>query len=390
MYYDYNDAFKESIEYFNGDELAAKVFLDKYALRGEKNNLLESNPDHMIRRVATELERIEKKKFKNPLSFDEIYEYLKDFKYIIPQGSILSGVGNKYKYISLSNCFVGKAPLDSYSSICKTDEEIVSVSKRRMGIGFDISNLRPVGASTSNAAQTSTGIVPFCERYSNTIREVGQNSRRGALILTLSIHHPQIIDFITMKKDLKKVTGANISVRLTDEFLEAVDKNKQYEQRWPVNSETPIISNMIDAKEIWDKIIESSWSSSEPGILLWNNIIKESPADCYPDFQTTGVNPCITGETKITTDKGDISVEEIIRTGIEKYKVISYNILDEKIEIENIIWGGKTREDTDIIEIELEDGTKISLTPDHKVYTKNRGYIRAAALNEEDIILKIK
>jgi ribonucleoside-diphosphate reductase alpha chain len=290
--YEYCDALKQSIEYFGGEELSAKVFLDKYALRDENGEILEDTPDKMHRRLAKEFARIEKDKFKKPLTEEDIYNYFKDFKYIIPGGSGLSGIGNKYKYVSLSNCFVGKSPLDSYSSICKTDEEIVSISKRRGGIGFDVSNLRPQGSPTSNASNTSTGIVSFCERYSNTIMEVGQAGRRGALILTISIHHPEVVNFIKMKQDLNKVNGANISVRLTDEFLEAVENDKEYEQRWPVDSKKPKISNMIKAKEIWDMITESAWKSAEPGILLWNNIIKESPADCYPDFQSTSTNPC--------------------------------------------------------------------------------------------------
>jgi len=290
--YKYNDAFDKSKEYFLGEELPAKVFLDKYALRDNDGNLLEETPDQMHRRLAKEFARIESNKFKIPMNEEEIYSYFKDFKYIIPGGSGLSGIGNKYRYVSLSNCFVGKSPLDSYSSICKTDEEIVSISKRRGGIGFDISNLRPLGTPTSNASKTSTGIVAFCERYSNTIKEVGQFGRRGALILTLSVHHPEIVNFIKMKQDLQKVNGANVSVKLTNEFLKAVKNNEEYEQRWPVDSKEPKISNKVKAKDIWDQIIQSSWQCAEPGILLWDNIIKESPADCYPDFQSTSTNPC--------------------------------------------------------------------------------------------------
>jgi len=390
--YTYEEAFEKSKEYFRGDELAAKVFVDKYALRDYDNNILEDTPDKMHHRIATELYRIEKNKFKNPMPYDEIYSCLKDFKYIIPQGSGLSGIGNYYQYTSLSNCYVASSPLDSYSSICKTDEEIVSISKRRGGIGFDISNLRPAGTPTTNAAKTSTGIIPFCERYSNTIREVGQNSRRGALILTLSVHHPEILGFINMKQNSTKITGANISVRLTNEFLNAVKKDKDYELRWPVDSDNPTILKKIKAKEIWDAIIHSAWSSAEPGLLFWDNIIEESPADCYKDlgFKTVSVNPCITGDTMICTDKGNISIIDIIKNGINNYKIMTYNNDKNKIELENILWADKTREYTDIIEIELEDGSKLSLTPDHEVYTKNRGYVKAFDLNEEDILIKIK
>ncbi|HUS49379.1 MAG TPA: adenosylcobalamin-dependent ribonucleoside-diphosphate reductase [Candidatus Paceibacterota bacterium] len=292
--YTYDEAFEKSKEYFEGDEFAAKVFLDKYILRDNEDNILENSPPDMFHRIATELARIEKNKFKEPMSYEEIYSYIDGFKKIIPQGSPLYGIGNKYQYISLSNCFVCSSPLDSYASICKTDEEIVNISKRRGGVGFDISNLRPKGTSTSNAAKSSTGIIPFCERYSNTIREVGQNSRRGALILTLSIHHPEIINFVTAKKDLTKITGANISVKLTDEFLKAVERNESYEQRWPVDSKNPVTYKLVDAKEIWNTIIKSAWAVGEPGLLMWDNIIKESPADCYSDFgfKSTSVNPC--------------------------------------------------------------------------------------------------
>ena len=388
--YTYKEAFEKSLEYFNGDEIAAKVFLDKYTLRDKKENILEDTPDKMHRRLAKEFARIEKCKFKNPMTEEEIYECFKNFQYISPGGSGLSGIGNKYKFVSLSNCFVAKSPLDSYSSICKTDEEIVSVSKRRGGIGFDISNLRPIGTPTTNAAKTSTGIVPFCERYSNTIREVGQNARRGALILTISIHHPEIINFIQMKRNLKNVTGANISVRLTDEFLDAVDKNKEYEQRWPVDSKNPTISNMVDANLIWDEIIKSSWLSAEPGILMWDNIIRESPADCYKEFKTVSTNPCITGDTKILTDKGNINICDIVKNGIKNYKIKTYNKDIGEIEDANIIFGDKTRKDVDIIEIKLDDGEKLQLTPDHLVYTKNRGYVEAVHLTENDIIIKIE
>jgi len=803
--YSYEDALIESKKYFDGEELPAKVFLDKYALRDGDLNLLESNPGQMFRRVAKELARIEKNKFKKPLTEDEIFDYLDGFKRIIPQGGPLAGIGNPYQYVSISNCFVINPPVDSYSGICRADEDIVQISKRRGGAGTDLSYLRPAGSSTTNAARTSTGVIPFMERYSNTIREVGQclhgstmiltftglkkietiregeqvwtkkgwvlvdkiiknrksclkiktkhgreiicskdhvfhtingeksvqemkngdpitqivghgwmerdvqliksdykkssynnsnrlneniklpeylnedfayfigysygdgglekgrngkysgiglassndwpgiknkliniiketfnykaaikkvknsnhevirihsrllieflrtngvlkqkagnlifpriflntkeavvfsflsgyfdadgcvlptkkaykfssidkeflsviqnilsscgivskihkidreeygwhnlyslvvnggesqrifvelmnksikvktlggfskkrdytrtiytvkdfnvnfskysylphngncisysssqkllkdiglkkdinllqdticsiekydnskkqivydlclegehlffanglyahnSGRRGALSLTLSVHHPEVLNFANAKKNNSKITGANISIRLTDEFLNAVKKGIEYEQRFPVDLglKEYKISQMVDAREVWMEIIKNARNFSEPGLLFWDNIIKESPADCYSEFgyKTVSVNPCIVGDTKIKTNKGDISIKDIIKNGIEKYKVKTYNIKSNKIEYENIIWGEKTREDVDIIEIELEDGEKLQLTPDHKVYTKNRGYIEAYDLNEEDIILKIK
>jgi ribonucleoside-diphosphate reductase alpha chain len=292
--YDYNSSLKKSTEYFNGDKLAAKVFLDKYALRDNKQNLLEDTPDKMHIRIATELARIEKKKFKNPMSFEEILSYIQNFKKIVPQGSLMYGIGNPYQFVTLSNCFAIASPLDSYSGILYTDQQMVQICKRRGGVGTDISNLRPDGTPTTNAARTSTGIVSFMERYSNSIREVGQSGRRGAALLTISIHHPEVLKFAKIKRDLTKVTGANISIRLTDEFLEAVEKNEEYEMRWPVDSKTPKISRIVNAKEVWRQIVENAHAMAEPGILLWNKIISESPADCYAKygFATVSCNPC--------------------------------------------------------------------------------------------------
>jgi len=292
--YEFSKALKLSIDYFGGEEISAKVFLDKYALKDSNNVLLEATPEQMFHRIATELHRVEKKKYKKPLSYDEILEYLRDFKRIIPQGSPMSGIGNPYQYVTISNCYVVPSPSDSYGGICREDEHVVQISKRRGGVGTDISNLRPNGSSTTNAARSSTGIVPFMERFSNSIREVGQSGRRGALMLTLSIHHPEVLDFAKIKRDLGKVTGANLSIRLSDEFLEAVKKGKKYEQRFPVDSKEPKISNMVDAREVWMQIIENAHATAEPGLLFWDRIISESPADCYSAFgyATTSTNPC--------------------------------------------------------------------------------------------------
>jgi ribonucleoside-diphosphate reductase alpha chain len=294
--YEYSDALEQSIKYFGGEELPASVFIDKYALRDSNNNLLESTPEQMFNRIAFEIHRIEKNKFKNPLSKEEILEYIKDFKRIVLQGSPMYGIGNPYQYTTVSNCYVVESPLDSYSSICKSDEEIVQISKRRGGTGLDLSNLRPNGSSTTNAARTSTGVIPFAERYSNSIREVGQSGRRGALLLSLSVHHPEVVEFAKCKKELNKVTGANISIRLTDEFLNAVKNNTTYEQRFPVvfKAGEKRTSKMVDARGVWSKIIENAWATAEPGLLFWDRIISESPADCYSGmgFMTISTNPC--------------------------------------------------------------------------------------------------
>lgn len=291
--YTYDEAILASTEYF-GDELAAKVFVDKYALRNSKMELIEKTPDDMHRRMASEFARIESKKFKNPLTESEIYEYFKNFNRIVAQGSPMYGIGNKAQFISLSNCYVVDSPHDAYGSIMEADENLVQISKRRGGVGIDISNLRPAGAPTKNAARTSTGVVSFAERYSNSIREVGQAGRRGALMITLNVHHPDILEFAKVKRDLSKVTGANISIKLTDEFLKAVDANEAYEQRWPVDSSSPSISRWVSAKDTWNIIVENAHHMAEPGLLFWDNIIKESPADCYSElgFETISTNPC--------------------------------------------------------------------------------------------------
>jgi ribonucleoside-diphosphate reductase alpha chain len=290
------EAVAKSTEYFNGDDLAAKVFVDKYALRNNEGDLLESTPDEMHYRIAKEFARVEKKKFKNPLTKEEIFEYLDHFKRIVPQGSPMYGIGNDFQTITLSNCYVVNPPLDSYGGIHKSDEQLTQISKRRGGTGMDISKIRPNGSSTSNAARSSTGIIPFMERYSNSIREVGQSGRRGALMITISCHHPEIQAFANVKRDLTKITGANLSIRLSNEFLEAVDKGKEYELRWPIDArekgEEPKISRMIDAKLVWNQIIEAAHAVAEPGLLFWDNIVKESPADCYKEFETVSTNPC--------------------------------------------------------------------------------------------------
>lgn len=288
---DYSKALKKSVEYFNGDELAAQVFLGKYALTAPDGKILEATPDDMHRRLAKEFARIEAK-YPNPLSEDTIFSYLKDFKYIVPQGSPMAGVGNPFQIVSLSNCFVIESPFDSYGGILKTDQEEAQLMKRRGGVGFDISTIRPRGLSTSNAAKTTDGIGVFMERFSNTCREVAQGGRRGALMLTISVHHPEIQTFIKIKQDLKKVTGANISIRLSDEFMEAVKANEQVQLRFPVDSANPTITKMVDARALWEDIISSAHAFAEPGLIFWDTVKKWSPADAYKEFQTISTNPC--------------------------------------------------------------------------------------------------
>jgi ribonucleoside-diphosphate reductase alpha chain len=292
----YDEAYAASLEYFRGEALPAKVFLDKYALRDNDGNILEATPDQMHRRIARELARIESRKFKTPMSEDEIYSCIEGFRRIIPQGSPQFAIGNPYQYCTISNCYVVDTPTDSFGGIHHTDEQLSQISKRRGGVGLDLSLLRPDGTPTQNSARTSTGIVPFMERFSNTIREVGQSGRRGALMLTIDVHHPQVLDFATVKRDLSKVTGANISVRLSDEFLNAVKSDSEYEQRWPVDKrgDDAEVSRMIRARDVWNGIIENAHHMAEPGLLFWDNIIRNSPADAYANegFETVSTNPC--------------------------------------------------------------------------------------------------
>ena len=293
MTLDFNEAYKKSLEYFDNDELAANVFITKYALTDRDGKIHESTPDAMHRRMASEFSRIEAQ-YENPLSENEIYDLLKDFKYIIPQGSPMSGIGNPYQIQSLSNCFVIEPPFDSYGGILKTDQELVQIAKRRGGVGFDLSSIRPKGLSTGNCARTTDGIEVFMDRYSNSCREVAQGGRRGALMLTISVHHPQIRDFVTIKRKLTRVTGANISIRLSDEFLNAVKNKENFELRFPVDDPNPDVSEMVDASDLWDEIIESAHACAEPGLLFWDNAKNMTPSDIYEDegFGSKSTNPC--------------------------------------------------------------------------------------------------
>lgn len=293
--YTYQEALEESIKYFKGDELAASVWINKYAMKDSFGNLYEKSPDEMHRRLAKEFARIEAK-YPNPMSEDEIYELLKDFKYVIPQGGPMTGIGNNYQVASLSNCFVigNEGSSDSYGGILKIDEEQVQLMKRRGGVGHDLSHIRPSGSPVLNSALTSTGIVPFMERYSNSTREVAQDGRRGALMLSVSIKHPDSESFIDAKMEQGKVTGANVSVKIDDEFMRAALSGGQYKQQYPIDSENPKVEKMISAKQLWQKIIHNAWKSAEPGVLFWDTVIRESVADCYADlgYRTVSTNPC--------------------------------------------------------------------------------------------------
>jgi ribonucleoside-diphosphate reductase alpha chain len=293
--YTQEEAFEATSAYFKGDDLAARVWINKYALKDSDGNIYELTPTDMHNRIAKELARIESR-YPNPLSKNQIFDLIKDFKYIVPQGSPMAGIGNPYQIASLSNCFVigNNGDSDSYGGIMKIDQEQVQLMKRRGGVGHDLSHIRPKGSPVKNSALTSTGIVPFMERYSNSTREVAQDGRRGALMLSVSINHPDSEDFIDAKLEQGKVTGANVSVRIDDEFMKAVKANSQYTQKYPVFSDSPKFSKTIDATTIWKKIVHNAWKSAEPGILFWDTIIKESVPDCYADlgYKTVSTNPC--------------------------------------------------------------------------------------------------
>ncbi|MCU0473473.1 MAG: adenosylcobalamin-dependent ribonucleoside-diphosphate reductase [Bacteroidales bacterium] len=293
--YSHEEAVDASISYFKGDELAARVWANKYALKDSFGNLYEKTPDDMHHRLAREIHRVELK-YKNPLPEELIYNVLKDFTYIVPQGGPMTGIGNEYQIASLSNCFVigNDGTSDSYGGIMKIDQEQVQLMKRRGGVGHDLSHIRPKGTPVLNSALTSTGVVPFMERYSNSTREVAQDGRRGALMLSISIKHPDSGKFIDAKMECGKVTGANVSVKITDEFMKAVEAKTIFRQQYPIASDKPKFINDIDASQLWGKIIHNAWKSAEPGVLFWDTIIRESVPDCYADlgFATVSTNPC--------------------------------------------------------------------------------------------------
>ena len=293
--YSYDEAFNASLEYFAGDELAARVWVNKYAMKDSFGNIYELSPSDMHQRIAREIARIENN-YPNPVTEEQIFELLDHFRYVVPAGSPMTGIGNNFQVASLSNCFVvgldGNA--DSYGAIMRIDEEQVQLMKRRGGVGHDLSHIRPKGSPVNNSALTSTGLVPFMERYSNSTREVAQDGRRGALMLSVSIKHPDSEAFIDAKMTEGKVTGANVSVRIDDEFMEAAVNGKEYVQRFPIDGKDVIVEKTINAKDLWGKIVHNAWKSAEPGVLFWDTIIRESIPDCYADlgFRTISTNPC--------------------------------------------------------------------------------------------------
>ncbi|MCQ2206258.1 MAG: adenosylcobalamin-dependent ribonucleoside-diphosphate reductase [Bacteroidaceae bacterium] len=293
--YSYDEAYAASLKYFDGDELAARVWVNKYAMKDSFGNIYEESPADMHWRIAHEIARIEQQ-YANPMTVQEVFDLLDHFRYIVPAGSPMTGIGNNHQVASLSNCFVigldGQA--DSYGAIIRIDEEQVQLMKRRGGVGHDLSHIRPKGTPVKNSALTSTGLVPFMERYSNSTREVAQDGRRGALMLSVSIKHPDSVPFIDAKMTEGKVTGANVSVRITDDFMQAAIKGEKFVQQYPIDGENPLVKKEVEAAEVWKKIVHNAWKSAEPGVLFWDTIIRESVPDCYADlgYKTISTNPC--------------------------------------------------------------------------------------------------
>lgn len=350
--FSYDEAFEASLEYFKGDQLAARVWVTKYALKDSYGNIYEKTPDDMHWRIAESISRIENR-YPSPLSKEEVYEVLKDFRYIVPQGSPMAGIGNNFQVGSLSNCFViglDRKP-DSYGGIVKIDEEQVQLMKRRGGVGHDLSHLRPKGTPVKNSALTSTGLVPFMERYSNSTREVAQDGRRGALMLTVAIKHPDSEGFIDAKMTPGKVTGANVSVKLDDEFMTAVTEGTPYMQQFPVDSSDPLMKKEVDARSIWKKIIHDAWQSAEPGVLFWDTIKKESLSDCYSDkgFETVSTNPC--GEIPLCTYDScrllAINLYSYVQNPFTKDAFFDFDLFRKHVAIAQRVMD-------DIIDLELE------------------------------------
>jgi ribonucleoside-diphosphate reductase alpha chain len=350
--YSHEEAVEASIQYFKGDELAARVWANKYALKDSYGNLYEKSPDDMHRRLAREIHRIELK-YKNPLSEELIYNVLRDFRYIVPQGGPMTGIGNDYQIASLSNCFVigNDGSSDSYGGIMKIDQEQVQLMKRRGGVGHDLSHIRPKGTPVLNSALTSTGVVPFMERYSNSTREVAQDGRRGALMLSISIKHPDSGKFIDAKMESGKVTGANVSVKLTDDFMKAVETKSLFRQQYPISSDNPKFAKDVDAVQLWTKIIHNAWKSAEPGVLFWDTIIRESVPDCYADlgYATVSTNPC--GEIPLCPYDScrllAINLFSYVNNPFTKEASFDFNLYKEHV-------GLAQRMMDDIIDLELE------------------------------------
>lgn len=378
----YNEALEASTAYFGGDDLAAKSFVDKYALTDKNGDVKELTPADMHKRLAKEFARIEKKyNSAHSMTEEEILSLIEDFKYIVPQGSPMAAIGNNYQIQSVSNCFVIGSCYDSYGGILRTDEEQAQLMKRRAGVGHDLSNIRPKGIVTNNAAKTTDGIGIFMDRFSNTCREVAQNGRRGALMLSCDVRHPEIETFINIKRNRKRVTGANISVKLTDDFMQAVKDDTEYEQLWPIDSPHPTVSRKVRARQIWDQIIQAAWESAEPGLLFWDNALKNTPSDIYSEegFRSLSTNPC--GE--IILSKNDscrllvLNLVSFVKNAFTKKSKFDFNLFaDYVFKAQRLM--------DDLIDIELEQIDKILTKIDSD---QEPDYIKST---EKDLWLSIR
>ena len=351
-----------TLDYFNGDELATNVFITKYCLRDKKGNLLESTPDDMHRRLSKEFARMEEKFSADGnrcITEEEIYSFLKDFKYIVPQGSPMMGIGNDYVNVSLSNCVVVDNPQDNISSIMDSGKDLANLFKRRCGVGLDLSDLRPEGAAVNNSARTTTGAWSFADLYSYVCRMIGQNGRRGALMVSMDIRHPDIAKFITMKHDLSKVTGANISVKISDAFMEAVEKKQTFTLQFPVDAEDPEYVSEIDAATLWESVVSSATKTAEPGLLMWDNITRNLPAHAYPEFETKTTNPC--GEIPLSAYDScrllSLNLKSLVKNSFEKNADFDFEKLKEVAAI-------GMRLSDDLVELELEKLARIHKAAD--------------------------
>lgn len=388
LIYTYSQVLDASVEYFQGDEFAAKVFVDKYALQNMKGEFLELTPTDMHHRLAKEFARIEQK-YPNPISEEVIFSLLDGFKFIVPQGSPMSAIGNPYQLQSLSNCFViqgvHSSKLDSYGGIMLADQELAQIMKRRGGCGLDISGIRPKNVLTNNAARTTDGIAVFQDRFSNTCREVAQNGRRGAEMQTLDGNHPEVETFINIKRDLKRVTGANISLRLSDEFMQAAKHGDDYDLRWPVDvkpSEAKVVKR-VNMKNIWDQIIDSAWTSAEPGLLFWDTVTRNTPSDIYEAFghKSISTNPCFSGDTLIAVADGRnvVSIEQLAKEG-KDVPVYSMNKETGMVEIKMGRHPRVTGTNNKLVRVWLDDGSYLDTTPNHKFITLGGEVIEAKNL----------
>jgi ribonucleoside-diphosphate reductase alpha chain len=382
--YTREEVLKKTLEYFKGDTLASDVWINKYALKDSEGNLYELTPDDMHRRLAKEIARIESK-YENPLSEDELFELMKDFKYIVPQGGPMSGIGNDRQIVSLSNCFVIGNEHDSYGGIIRTEEEQVQLMKRRGGVGHDLSHIRPAGTEVKNSALTSTGVVPFMERYSNATREVAQDGRRGALMLSTSIKTIDSEKFMDAKMEAGKVTGANISLKITDDFMESVKGDGKFTQQYPIDSKIPSITKQIDSKKLFKKIIHNAWKSAEPGILFWDTIIKESIPDCYSEkgFKTTTTNPCVVGDTLVAVadGRGFVSIKQLAEEGND---VPVYAKDGEKLVIKTMRNPRLTGDNQQIYKVNIEGGHSVRVTGNHRFTLKDGSIVEAKNLKYGD------